>query len=132
VRIDYNKPVWVYRNLSRGRRTRPLYSIMQGGRVLRRSHRILLANCKFVVREAGRQKVLQDGRKNVHAFVVGRIVGSAMGIDRNHGGLPVRIIYNPRNDATFMACPNTDWPYPAYTASAVLLNECGMFAAYLN
>ena len=35
------------------------------------AHRIDLANAKFRVQQAGRQRVLRDKRKNVHAYVVG-------------------------------------------------------------
>ncbi len=73
--FDLSKPVRVYRNLKHGRKTRPLYSIMQGGRVIARRHRVLLSGkndyCIFVVNEAGRQRVLKQKRKNVHAFVAG-------------------------------------------------------------
>ena len=131
--FNRNKPVWVYRNLKHGRKTRPLFSVMQNGKVVRRVHRILLADVRFVVREAGRQKVLQEGRKNVHAFVVGKIVGSAMGIDRNDKGFPVRVLYNPYNDANFVALNTTgQLAFPVHTARVVLINEQGISAAYVD
>jgi hypothetical protein len=46
--------VWVYRNLKHGRGARPLYSIMSKGRVIARRHRVLLTDCRLVVREGGR------------------------------------------------------------------------------
>jgi len=137
--LNRNKPVWVYRNLKHGRATRPLYSVMQGGRVIRHSRRILLADVRFVVRENGRQRVLREGRKNVHAFAVGKIVGSAMGIDRHGKYLPVPIGYNPYSGPSFfsIACgrpSDTSKPIskPVKGARAVLLNENGMSAAYLE
>ena len=35
------------------------------------AHRVELHNAKFRVQEAGRQRVLRDKRKNVHAYIVG-------------------------------------------------------------
>lgn len=66
--------VKVYRNLKHGKKARPLYSIMHKGRVVARQHRVLLTAAKFIVNQAGRRRVIQSGRKNVHAFVVGEWV----------------------------------------------------------
>jgi hypothetical protein len=129
--LDYRKPVMVYRNLKHGRKSRPLYSVMQNGRVVRRTHRIMLADVRFVVRERGRQKVLQTGQKNVHAFAVGRVIGSAFGADRTDK-LPVTVCYNPYNDGHFFCLMNGLGPTPVYGARCVILNEFGMTAAYLN
>lgn len=136
--LNRNKPVWVYRNLKHGKHTRPLYSVMQDGRVVRRTHRILLTDVKFVVRENGRQRVLKEGRKNVHAFVVGKVVGSAMGIDRHAQHLPVQVFYNPYENGQFVRKERISLTgrcmtsHPVTAARAVLLNERGMTAAYLE
>jgi hypothetical protein len=42
--------VWVYRNLRHGLSSRPLYSVMYKGRVIRHTHKILLRNAEFKVR----------------------------------------------------------------------------------
>ncbi len=44
------------------------------GRVIAHSEYVELENCKFKVSEAGRQRVLREKRKNVHAFVTGDLV----------------------------------------------------------
>jgi hypothetical protein len=129
--LDLNKPVYVYRNLKHGRTAEPLYSVMQNGRVVGRVHNILLTDVRFVVREAGRQKVLQEGRKNVHAFAKGKIAGSAMGIDKNGPDLPVRVSYNPYK-ADHFVCGDKDQAYPVLGARAVLINKRGISAAYLE
>ena len=130
--MNYNKPVWVYRNLKHGRKVRPLYSVMQNGRVIRRVHQILLTDVRFVVREAGRRKVIQEGRKNVHAFAVGHIaVQGAMGIDKTGPDLPIRVSYNPYRHNHFV-CGDKGQAYPVLGARAVLLNEKGITAAYLE
>ena len=121
-----SKEVWVYRNLRHGRKARRLYSVMQNGVVIRRVHRILLRDVRFVVRESGRQRVLKENRKNVHAFVVGRVVSSAFGINKNGKNLPVTIGYNPHNSGYFYGLDGK----PVSGARGVLLNECGMTACY--
>jgi len=63
--------VFVYFNLHR-----KCFSIkaLEGdrkGRVVAHSSTVLLEGCKFKVSEAGRQRVLREKRKNVHAGVTG-------------------------------------------------------------
>jgi hypothetical protein len=126
MRINYNKPVWVYRNLKHGRNAKRLYSVMQKGRVVQRRNCVLLADCRFIVREKGRQRVLITGRKNVHAFVVGYLVavkGAAMAKE-----LPITVFYNPHYDKSFMAVVGKNEAWPIKSAGAVLLNEYGMTA----
>lgn len=62
------KKVRVYFNLHKH-----CYSVQdtKTGRVIAHVESINLIDAKFVVRESGRQKVLREKRKNVHAFVVG-------------------------------------------------------------
>lgn len=43
------------------------------GKVVGHAERIRLKNCEFRVSEAGRQRVLSERRKNVHAGVVGEV-----------------------------------------------------------
>lgn len=111
--------VYVYRNLKHGRTAPPLYSIMQNGRVIDRRHRVLLIGAQFIVREAGRQRVIREGRKNVHAFVKGRLA-AALGVE----DLPVKLTYNPFNGPHFTTADGT----PVTGARRVLLNEHGITA----
>ena len=65
--------VRVYRNLARDS-----YSVMamegpDKGRVVAWAKEVFLDDVKFVVRESGRQRVLNERRKNVHAFVDGKL-----------------------------------------------------------
>lgn len=60
----------VYRNLSK-----KCLSVRFRGRVIAHVERIALRNVAFVVSEAGRQRVLRDRRKNVHAFLRGEWLG---------------------------------------------------------
>lgn len=62
--------VEVYRNLHTG-----TWSVRdtRTGRVIAHPDRVAVTDAVFVVRPAGRAKVLAEGRKNVHAFVRGTL-----------------------------------------------------------
>ena len=63
--------VQVYRNLNNG-----LISIqdLSTGLVLGHASAVDLQEANFIVREAGRQQVIREQRKNVHAFVRGKVI----------------------------------------------------------
>lgn len=44
------------------------------GKVIAHAHELVVANAEFRVGDAGRQRVIAEKRKNVHAGVAGRIV----------------------------------------------------------
>jgi len=69
------------------------------GRVIEHTDHVILKNVKFTVRKAGRQKVLNEKKKNVHAFVVGEVV-SSVGVK---GGLEIAVSYNPYLGDSFLA-----------------------------
>jgi hypothetical protein len=121
--------VRVYRNLKHGRKAQPLYSVMHKGKVVDRVRQILLTDVRFVVNEAGRQRVLTEQRKNVHAFVEGEMVDDkgAYGIDASGRNLPVRISYNPYLAGHFLADDR-----PVKSARIALINASGITAAYLE
>lgn len=85
--IDAARPVRVFRNWKRG-----CYNIMQGTHVVS-AHSVEIADVSFMVRESGRQRMLRTGRKNVHAYAVGTLVGfepvSDAGSDARDGGTGV-------------------------------------------
>lgn len=97
--------VAVYKNLHNGK-----YSIQcrEGklyGKVIAHADRVHLRDVDFVVRENGRQKVIREKKKNVHAFVVGKLNGLG-GVSYRHDvkfddiGFPStmfadRVQYNP-------------------------------------
>jgi len=45
--------------------------LVRSGRVILHTDKIHIQNPEFVVRQGGRQRVLREGKKNVHAFVRG-------------------------------------------------------------
>ena len=60
--------VEVYYNLHKN-----VFSVRHKGKVIAWGNRVTIENPEYVVREKGRQKVLEEGRKNVHAFVRGTL-----------------------------------------------------------
>lgn len=79
-----------------------------------------LTDAKFKVSEAGRQRVIKEKRKNVHAFIEG-IWDSA-----NDGMFDMvtvkRVSYNPYQSGNFICDGN-----PIQTAEAVYLTDVGAF-----
>jgi hypothetical protein len=69
----------LYRNLSPQYRQQRAWSVMamegpKKGKVVGVVDGAVLKDASFVVSEAGRQRVLRDQQKNVHAFVQGQLV----------------------------------------------------------
>lgn len=111
--IDVDKPVKCYRNLHCD-----TFSILQGNHVVAHARDITLRNCDFVVREAGRQKAIKEGRKNVHAFVVGLID------DKPKPSNLSQIRYNPTMGSAFFDSQGN----PVLTACHVWLHYPNVFA----
>jgi hypothetical protein len=144
MKIDTSRVVKVYRKLAgKGyRKGRVLYSIVQDGRVRAVRERVILANVRFKVSEAGRQRVLKSGHKNVHAFAVGYLVSSeftsgsqisgCMGIDENGNDLPIKVRYNPYKYRFFYTTNMCDQDVAIRNAGGVLFNERGVTAAYIS
>ena len=76
--IDYDKPVRVFKNLTHG-----CYSILQNGKLKASARQVLLRDVEFKVRESGRQRMIREQRRNVHAFAVGHLVDY---VHPNEGG----------------------------------------------
>ena len=90
--------VFVYFNLHK-----KLWSVraLEGenkGRVIQHAARLCLADCTFKVSEAGRQRVLREKRKMVHAGVVGTL---RTALPRGRKALR-RVTYSPYKFATFV------------------------------
>jgi hypothetical protein len=126
--VDKSKKVRVYRNLNRQGVT---YSIMQAGLVVAHAQHIALVNCKFIVNRSGWERMCATGRKNVHAFVEGKLVSSCMGVlpqDRN-SKLP-EIKYDRRKGQFVHYL--TRRHNTVTNADGVILNQDGMFGAYFG
>ena len=93
-RIKKNRPVYVYKNLHKD-----CWSIKQHGLVkahIPKDHAIGLWDCYFHVDVKGREKVLREKRKNVHAFVRGYISNNCS------PAVLDEIYYNPYKAKTFV------------------------------
>ena len=90
-KIDYSKKVFVYKNLHKD-----CWSIKQDGLVKAHTEEVRLWDCAFQVNAKGRQKVLDEQRKNVHAGIKGYI--------NNDQQVPsgVEVTYNPYKYDSFV------------------------------
>ena len=67
------------------------------GRVIAHCDQIVLKNVQFKVSEAGRQRVLREQKKNVHAYAIGHIYTGELPILRSYS-----VTYNPYKYSSFM------------------------------
>ena len=85
--------VQVYYNLH----TRCL-SIRHRGKVIEHAKSVILRNANFRVQPAGRERVLKQKRKNVHAYIRGERVAVASFDSKSE-----RITYNPYKNKSFVS-----------------------------
>lgn len=106
--------VFVYRNLHKN-----VYSVRdtKTGRVVLHTKNITLSYVTFVVGEKGRQRVIQEGRKNVHAGVRGFPTSDSP----EHATW--RATYNPYRYETFV---DVDTEEPVVIATLVHLSDEGV------
>lgn len=109
--------VFVYKNLHKG-----CYSVRDEAtkRVILHTNRVLVKNAKLVVQQGGRQKVLNERRKNVHAGIRGELVDNAKSKLGELEWTPVT--YNPYKHKSFVYRSNGQ---PVHEAVLVLLNDEG-------
>jgi hypothetical protein len=65
-KIDYDKKVFVYKNLHKD-----CWSVKQGGLVKAHAEDLEMWDCSFQVNAKGREKVIKEKKKNVHAGIRG-------------------------------------------------------------
>lgn len=87
--LDYSKPVLVYKNL-----TFKCWSIKQAGRVVAHANWLFLTTEKFKVNESTRLKGLSEGKKYVHAYIVGFLAIQQVTTKKTISD--VSISYNPK------------------------------------
>ena len=118
--IDYSKSVRVFKNLKHG-----CYSIMQGGKLKASARQVRLADVEFRVRESGRQRMVREQRRNVHAFAVGRLLeyihpSDARSMEQFEGRA---VYYNPYRFTSFV---DRETEAPIASAELVQLDENGV------
>ena len=91
VRVYYNlnKSVWSVQHYLPGK----------GWRVREHLTSLILEDVEFKVYEVGRQRVLANKRKNVHAFAIGELVA----LGGQYRAFGVRAVYNPYKAAHFVS-----------------------------
>lgn len=108
--------VEVYRNLHTG-----TWSVRDigVGRVVAHPNEVQIANASFVVRKAGRERVLSEKRKNVHAFVRGDLIN----IDKHFASDSLEdmnnVRYNPYEAGSFV---DTSTGEPVETSEFVYMS----------
>ena len=95
------KRVMVYYNLHKN-----MFSVLYKQKIILHINYICLVNVEFRGRKSGQQKVRQEKRKNVHAFVIGNITHFE---ENKSNKLKKEIIYNPYKHDTFVY-KNTQQP----------------------
>lgn len=73
----------------------------KSGKVVAHGNNIILKNPTFKVSEAGRQRVLREQRKNVHAYVIGTYAGENE-IQQLEQDFMQQAYYNPYKLSTFV------------------------------
>lgn len=116
--LDLNAPVEVYFNLHK-----KCLSVKQKGKVVAYAESICLQDVEFKVSEAGRQRVLKEQKKNVHATVKGTIAQT--NVSKLWNNESVRVGYNPYKAPTFV---EKGTERPIQTAEFVELNGKNMVA----
>tara|TARA_R100000388_G_scaffold93486_1_gene78282 strand:- start:74 stop:442 length:369 start_codon:yes stop_codon:yes gene_type:complete len=88
--------VEVYYNLHKN-----VFSIRHKGKVIAWGNRVTIEDPEYIVREKGRQKVLEEGRKNVHAFVRGTLSDIDI-FNQECLLMPREVTYNPYKYDSFV------------------------------
>ena len=91
--------VQVYYNLHK-----KCLSIRYKGKVIEHAREVTLTDARFHVQPAGRERVLREKRKNVHAYVSGKLKGSFWHTQAPHyiWTAKQRVTYNPYKNKTFV------------------------------
>ena len=121
----------IYRNLNVPKGQLAKWSILDrtNRKEADRTHSALVRNVKFVVQPAGRKRVLEEKRKNVHAFVRGNLLENpwwfahreTLAQDRDM----TKVSYNPYKADHFI---REDTGAPVYEAGMVVIAPHGVYA----
>ena len=122
--IDYDKKVFVYKNLQKD-----CWSIKQNGLVKAHSdgQDILLYECNMVVNKKGRDRVLKEKRKNVHAGVKGYLKPPIPEYNTWTDGHVdfKKITYNPYKYRSFV---DSETESPVWGSPFVVMKQCSVLA----
>ena len=127
--IDLTKRVYVYRNLHNN-----CWSVKQSGKVVDHTHFLLLSNCRYLVGEAGRERVRREKKKNVHAGISGYVAESVPDKDWWDWA---EISYNPYVNESFMGKDGYSffdeyWYFPIYNSNYCIIDNKKVEAINMN
>ncbi len=117
---------YVYRNLHKGG-----YSVRRYGHVLYVADSLWLQGVDFKVSEAGRQRVLREKRKNVHAYCTTTFcpgIHPSNELAPYMPDPPLRVYYDPYKCGEFRVLPRDGQAYAITKAVLVALTSDGVFA----
>jgi hypothetical protein len=106
---------------------KPWYSLRcpKSGQILAHADHVTLRNARFVVSDAGREKVRLQRRKNVHAWIEGEVVLDGAG----HADAPedaVQLFYDPYKVERFVIAGT---PCEVHTAQMAFIDGPGVLAS---
>ena len=115
----------VYKNLHKGGR----WSVRDRttGRVLSVEDKVVVENVTFIVQPAGRQKVLREQRKNVHAFVRGDASAATPSRSFKSYSFWRRVCYNPYKAGHFCFA---DTGEKATSATIAVIDKDGVWVPH--
>lgn len=114
--------VFVYYNLHKHTFSIQSLEGNKKGRVISYSNQLILSNVTFKVSEKGRQRVLKEKRKNVHAGIVGEWNGEQEDYLLNSHNR--EITYDPYKYSTFVLVDTLE---PIYISDKVFLKNKKVF-----
>jgi hypothetical protein len=88
-------------------------------RVIEHTDYATIRNPRFVVSETGRQRVIREKRKNVHAYVEGEWWEGSI----HTGGITIPVIYNPYKHKSFVVGIEEHLPIEASTWAVMEVTE---------
>lgn len=110
--------VKVYRNLNKGCLSVVAMTGENKGRVVAYTDQLRLLNAVFKVSQSGRERVLRERRKNVHAGIVGEVSEFIQETE-------IKVNYNPYEAGQFMA----EGQNPVNYANSVSVSRQGIHMA---
>lgn len=125
--LEMGEKVRVYRNLQTGKLSVIGKNVNGTKSVIAHVENVALGNSDFIVSEKGRQRVLRDKRKNVHAFVEGNLIHWDWDSDKIKDG--EKVTYNPYKYNNFVF---KETEKPIKSAMLTVISKDGTIKAFLG
>jgi hypothetical protein len=128
--MKYHKDIEIYYNI-----TKHVLSVRQKGLVIKHTPAAEIFDAQFVVQPAGREKVLREKRKNVHAFIRGtagrlsKTLLTGWAEDDKLTGKWRRVTYNPYKYKSFI---EVESGFPIYKAKHVVISGRKIYVLKYN